>query len=136
MVFSEYHWPVYEAGRCANRKPEISLWTGHHELQVIRRLARGLRPCPRYAGNASVLNAATAALFDLHLQLQVEVPCFVAAIDDVIVALRLALERFAYHHAVFDAPDAGICVPSAQSSYRRRSACSPCARQCHTAAGS
>jgi hypothetical protein len=92
MVFSEYHWPVYDAVRRSDREPEVRLRAGHHELEVIRRLAVRLRSTPRHAGEAAVLNASATAFFDLHLQLQVEVACFVAAIDDVVVALRLALE--------------------------------------------
>ncbi len=99
----------------SDREPEVGLRTGHHKLEVIRRLAGGLRSCPRHAGDAAVLNAAATAFFDLHLQLQIEVACFVAAIDDVVVALRLALERFAHHDAVFDAPDAGVGVPSGEA---------------------
>ena len=93
-MFSEYHWPVYDADLRTDREPEVCLRAGHHELEVIRRLAGRLRSCPRYAGDASVLNAAATAFFDLHLQLQVEVACFVAAIDDVVVALWLALAAF------------------------------------------
>jgi hypothetical protein len=106
MVFSEYHCPVYPAA-CTR--------AGHHKLQVIRWLVGGLGSCPRYAGDAAVLNAAPTAFFDLHLQLQVEVACLVAAIDDVVVALWLALERFAHHDPVFDAPDAGVGVPSGET---------------------
>ena len=106
---------MYDADCARDREPEVCLRAGHHEFEVIRRLAGGLRPCPRYAGDASVLNAAATAFFDLHLQLQIEVACFVAAIDDVVVALWLALQRFAHHDAVFDAPDAGVGVPSGEA---------------------
>ena len=61
------------------------------------------------------MNSAATAFFDLHLQLQIKVACFVSAIDDVVVALRLAFERFAHHDAVFDAPDAGVSVPSGKA---------------------
>ena len=114
-MFSEYHWPVYDAVRASDREPEVRLWAGHHKLEVIRRLAVRLRSCPRHAGDAAILDAAATAFFDLHLQLQVEVACFVAAIDDVVVAVWLALERFAHHDAVFDAPDVGVGVPSGET---------------------
>ena len=114
-MFSEYHWPVYDAVCARDREPEVCLRAGHHKLEVIRRLAGGLRSCPRYAGDASVLNAATTAFFDLHLQLQVEVARFVAAIDDVVVALWLTLQCFAHHDAVFDAPDGGVGVPPGET---------------------
>src|SRR5260370_16922356 len=69
----------------------------------------------REVGDGWVLSAASTAFFDLHVQLQVEVACFVAAVDDVVVALCLALERFAHHDPVFDAPDAGVGVPSGET---------------------
>ena len=47
--------------RCVS---EVCLRAGHHKLEVIRRLAGGLRSCPRYAGDASVLCAATTAFLD------------------------------------------------------------------------
>src|SRR5262249_26033060 len=84
------------SGHFAIREPTAGLWSGHHNLQVIRRQTCRLRSRPLYASDAAVLNAATTPLLDLHLQLQVEVACFVAAIDDVIVALWLALERLSH----------------------------------------
>jgi hypothetical protein len=38
----------------------------------------------------AVLNSPTISFFDFHSKLQVEVASFVAAIDDVVVASRLA----------------------------------------------
>ncbi len=114
-MFSEYHWPVYAADVRTHREPEVGLRAGHHELEVVGRLAVGLRPGPRHAGDAAVLDAAAAAFFDLHLQLQIEVAGLFAAIDDVVVALWLALQRLADHDAVFDAPDGGVGVPAGET---------------------
>src|ERR1700735_2640614 len=100
---------------CADRKPEVGLRTGHHKFQVVGRLASGLRPAPGDAGDAAVLNAAAPTLFNLHLQLEVEVTGFIAAIHDVVVAFRLALQRFAYPDALPAAPDARIRVPPGEA---------------------
>src|ERR1019366_7734863 len=81
----------------------------------IRWLAGGLWSRPRYAGDTAVLNAATTAFLDLHLQLQVEVACLVTAIDDVVVAPWLALEGLAHHDAVFYTPDAEVGIPTCEA---------------------
>src|SRR5579862_911096 len=49
----------------ADREPEVGLRARHHKLQVVRWQSGGLRPCPRYTGDAAVLNSPTASFFDL-----------------------------------------------------------------------
>ena len=55
-------------------------------------LGCGRRPrCPR---DTAVLDAATAALFDFHLQLQIEITRLIAPIDDVVYFPLLCLRAF------------------------------------------
>ena len=96
-------------------KPEVGLRAGHHELEVVGREAGGLEVVQGTSGHAAVLDASTTALLDLHAQLQIEVPSLFAAVDDVVIALWLALEGLAYHQAVFDAPDAGVGIPAGEA---------------------
>ena len=114
-MFSEYHWPVYDRRVRGDREPEVRLRAGHHKFEIIGRQALRLRPSPRQAGEAAVLNASATAFFDFHLQLQVEVAGLFAAIDDVVIAFWLALQGFAHHDAVFHAPDGGVRVPSVEA---------------------
>src|ERR1700692_2642048 len=110
-VFSEYLACVGSSLR-TDGAPEISLRASHHESEVIWRLALRLRPRPRYAGNAAVLNAAAPTFFDLHLQLQIKVTCLFAAKDDVVVSFRFAFEGLTYHDAIFDTPYGVVGIPS------------------------
>src|SRR4051812_33295888 len=70
-------------------KPKVCLRAGHHKSEVIRGLPGWLGTRPRYAGDATVLNATATAVLDFHLQLEIEVARLVTAIHDVVVALRV-----------------------------------------------
>src|SRR5262249_8381539 len=103
--------PCMRRAPSVDRKPEICLRASHHEFEVIRWLTRRLLPCPWHTCDASILNPATSAFFDFHLQLQVEVAGFLASIDDIIVPPWLSFEGLADHDAIFDAPYGRISIP-------------------------
>lgn len=66
-------------------------------------------------GDAAVLNTATSAFFNLHLQLQIEIARFVAATDDIVITLRLVLQCFTHHRARLNTRNGGICIPSREA---------------------
>src|ERR1700712_4899083 len=92
-------------------KPEVRLRSGHHETKIVGRLSGGLGARPGDTGDATVLNATAATLFDLHLQLEIEVARLIAPVHDVVIAARMSFLRFANHYSVLDLPDAGVSVP-------------------------
>src|SRR5215469_2140426 len=65
---------------------------------------------------AAILNAATAAFFDLNLELEIEILGFDRAIDKERVASRFLARGFSDNGAVLDAPNVGIAVPTVQGS--------------------